>query len=738
MSGSGGGSPPEVRRPGGAGPTGTAARRRWGLAAGLGRHAHLWVAIAVLLAAVVVSRNQPQFFFDIRESLFDAYQRLQPRQPTDAPVRIVDIDEASLARIGQWPWPRSRLAELLQAVQDLEATAIVLDILLAEPDRTSPARLLPSLPPGAVGPLVAAERLIDHDELLAATLARSPVVTGFALVEASTTAVPALKAGFAWVDGDTPARLPAAPGAVGTLPLIERAAAGNGGLSISLSAGGVIRHLPLMLRVGNQVFPSLAAEALRVAQGADTYVVRLSPPRATVAEVRIGAFRVPTDAQGQVRLYAARPLADRYVPAWKVIAGEVPADLLRGSITMIGSTARGLQDVHQTALGDDVPGIEFHAQLLEQIIHEVYLRRPDWAPGAEVLLLFVLAGIVVAAGSRVGPTVTAAIAAVAVLGAFGVSWMAFTRARLLLDPLLPAASLIAVYFAFSLARHLQTEGRQRWIRKAFASYISPKLVNALVENPSQLQLGGERRELTFLFTDLEGFTPLVEQNPPAVVVPALNEYLDGMIRIAFEFDGTVDKIIGDALHVMFGAPLADARQAERAVACALEIDRFASAFAERMRGEGLAFGQTRIGINSGPAIVGNFGGQLRFDYTAHGDAINTAARLEGANKYLGTRICVSEHTVALCPDFSFRPAGTLLLKGKTEPIGVFEPIADDADVAAVDAYRDAFRLLVANDPGALDAFAAIAETDPLDRLAALHLRRLQAGQTGSLIVLAEK
>jgi adenylate cyclase len=702
------------------------------------KYAHLWISIAVLLAAVALFRHQPQFLVSIRESLFDTYQRLQPRVPSGAPVRIIDIDEASLAHIGQWPWPRSRLAELVQTIQDLEATTIVLDILLAEPDRLSPSRLPPDLTRDPIGPAMGAARLIDHDELLAATLARGRVVTGFALVEASSTSIPALKAGFAFLDGTAPAQLPAAPGAVSSLPLIERAAAGNGGLSISLSAGGVIRQLPLLLQVRDQVLPSLSAEALRVAQGADTFIVRLTPPHAAVAEVRIGAFQVPTDGIGQVRLYAARPDPHRYLPAWKVLAGEVPADALQGTIAIVGSTARGLQDVHQTTLGDDVPGIEFHAQLLEQIIYGVYLRRPDWAGAAELLFLLTLSGVIVAVGSRIGPTTTAAIGVLAVASAFGASWAAFSQARLLLDPLIPAASLIAVYFSVSLVRHLQTERQQRWIRKAFASYISPKLVNTLVENPSQLQLGGERRELSFVFTDLEGFTALVEQHPPAVVVPALNQYLDGMIRVAFDFDGTVDKIIGDAVHVMFGAPIADPQHAGRAIACAIAIDRFACAFAERMRSQGLPFGRTRIGVNSGAAIVGNFGGLLRFDYTAHGDAINTAARLEGANRYLGTRICISEATTAQCPDFVGRPAGTLVLKGKTEPIRVFEPVADDADGPALEAYLEAYRMMQAENPGALDAFAALVEASPHDVLAALHLRRLQAGETGSLMVLAGK
>jgi class 3 adenylate cyclase len=242
-----------------------------------------------------------------------------------------------------------------------------------------------------------------------------------------------------------------------------------------------------------------------------------------------------------------------------------------------------------------------------------------------------------------------------------------------------------------------------------------------------------------LFTDLEGFTALVERSAPTVVVPLLNEYLDGMIRIAFKHDGTVDKIVGDALHVIFGAPVAQPDHAERALACALDIDAFARAFAAEKQRQGIAFGQTRIGVNSGTAIVGNFGGELRFDYTAHGDAINTAARLESVNKQLGTRIVVSGDTVALCRQFTGRPVGALVLKGKTQGIQVFEPLPAEAVTSpSVASYLKAYALLEANDGAAVDAFTRLVANHPDDGLAAFHLRRLQRGERGTTVMLTEK
>lgn len=532
-----------------------------------------------------------------------------------------------------------------------------------------------------------------------------------------------------------------------SLPALEQAAAGNGALNVGFATGGVIRRVPLLLGLGHELFPSLVGEALRVAQAADTYVIKTAGAagetsfgtQTGITHVRIGAYIVPTNSRGEVWISFTPPVAERYIPAWKVLEGVVEPSLLRGAIVLIGSTAAGLQDLHATPMAVAMPGVAIHAQAIEQILLGIHLNRPDWAKGAEILLMLGLGALLLLLGSRIGTAWTAGIGTAAFGAAFAASWYAFREQRILLDPLFPAAAVLLTYVTFSLIKTLHTERQQRWVRKAFASYMSPKLVQQLVDNPQDLQLSGERRELTFLFTDLEGFTTLVERAEPSQIVPVINAYLDGMIRIAFQHDGTVDKIIGDALHVMFGAPVAAADHASRAIACALDIDRFAHAFAEEQKRGGLGFGETRIGVNSGSAIVGNFGGELKFDYTAHGDAINTAARLEGANKYLGTRICVSEHTVALCPGFVGRPAGTLVLKGKSQPTRVFEPYPSGSrDPVAMAEYRAAFALLEAGDAGAEAAFAAIAEKWPEDRLALYHLRRLQRGDHGVGVTLTEK
>jgi class 3 adenylate cyclase len=300
------------------------------------------------------------------------------------------------------------------------------------------------------------------------------------------------------------------------------------------------------------------------------------------------------------------------------------------------------------------------------------------------------------------------------------------------DEIAGMADALTVFRATTVERAAAERARANLSR-----YFSPNLADHLAENPDTLELGGERRDLTFLFTDLAEFTPLVEQLDPTVVVSVMNDYIGGIASIVFEHGGTVDTVVGDAVHAMFGAPIKQPDHAARAVACALAINRFAEAFSARMSNEGVPVGVTRIGVHTGSAIVGNFGGESFFHYTAHGDAINTAARLETANKALGTRMCVGADTVALIPDFIGRPIGDLILKGKVQEIGAFEPVgANEAGSEQLAEYLAAFEKLKAGDPGCLQAFASHVGRYGNEPLASFHLQRLLAGQISTKILVA--
>jgi adenylate cyclase len=267
-------------------------------------------------------------------------------------------------------------------------------------------------------------------------------------------------------------------------------------------------------------------------------------------------------------------------------------------------------------------------------------------------------------------------------------------------------------------------------------YFSPNLAERLASDPDAVDLGGQRREITSLFTDMAGFTSLVETLEPDVIAPLLNDYLGAMTDIVFAHGGTVVKIIGDALHVLFGAPAEQPDHASRGVACALDLEISSRSFCQRWSEKGVALGETRLGLNAGAAIVGNFGGGRYFDYTAYGDTVNIAARLEAANKQLGTRICVGESVAARVPGFKGRPVGELLLRGRREPLRAFEPLSDEAyQDPGTEAYRNAFALLEAGDSAAISAFAALLGLRSDDQLVSFHLKRLLNGATGAQIML---
>jgi len=267
-------------------------------------------------------------------------------------------------------------------------------------------------------------------------------------------------------------------------------------------------------------------------------------------------------------------------------------------------------------------------------------------------------------------------------------------------------------------------------------YFSPNIAERLASDPAAMDLGGQRREITSLFTDMAGFTTIVEVLEPDVISPLLNDYLGEMTDAVFTHGGTVVKIVGDALHVLFGAPADQRDHASRAIACALELDARSRSFVQRWEKNGVVLGATRLGLNAGPAIVGNFGGGRYFDYTAYGDTVNIAARLEAANKQLGTRICVGESVAARAAGFTGRPVGDLLLRGRSEALRAFELLSpEEFEAPATQAYLDAFGKLEAEDPGAMPAFAALLGMRGDDQLVSFHLKRLLNGATGARIML---
>ncbi len=454
----------------------------------------------------------------------------------------------------------------------------------------------------------------------------------------------------------------------------------------------------------------------------------------------------PPDGERLLIDYRAGP--DLSVPAFAVhpahTIAQLPADRLAGRIALIGSDF-GLAGRHRTpftALVDReqrrMPGVLIEAHALSQILEGRSLRIAASPLAKLLLVLAALLGVLVAT-LRIGLTakllLAVSIVPLAWIGAFALYFY-----EALLVPLIAPTIAFLLAVGASFTGQWRTDKLQREvIHRAFGRFLAPAIVDRLVAEPERLEFSGESRELSFLFTDIQGFTALTERTAPDALVTLVNTYLDEACSIVVEHGGTIDKIVGDALHVMFNAPLEQPDHAQRAVDCALALDAWAQAFGARQAQQGLALGVTRIGVNTGVAVVGNFGGAQRFDYTAHGDAVNTAARLEAINDRLGTRVCVSGSTVQRCNSTSFRPVATLVLRGKTEGIEAFLPVAEHAlDGALIDAYRTAYALLAAGSPEARSAFEQLQERYPEDPLIGLHAQRLAAGEINAMIVVRRK
>ncbi len=715
--------------------------------ASLSQRAIAWLlALVAVLASLALWLTDPLPLQNLRNQWFDQYQRWSPRTYEPAPVRVVVIDDASLAKLGQWPWPRTRIAELVSRLRDSGAAAVGFDVVFAEPDRTSPAAMGAAW--GLSGPLrEQLNHLPDHDQVLAQALPGASVVLGFVPERQPSTSATALARPFRYVfSGGEPATithwLHGFDSAILPRPELMAQTDGLGALTFVPDNDGIVRRVPLALRLDDQPVPSLSAETLRVGQGARNHVLRAAEDGAPgLRDVRVGDVVVPTTAQGEMWVHYTPPAAERYLPAWQVIAGEVPRDQLEGHLVLVGASAQGLMDLRFNPLGRLMPGVEAHANALEQMLLEHHLQRPGWARALEALVLALGGAAICLVAMHTRALVSAAFAGLLITGVLAGGWVAYSQHLLLLNAATPAIAFLLLFVVASGIHHFASERQQRFVKEAFSHYVSPNLVDHLVKHPGQLELGGQRQTCSFIFTDLQGFTSLMEKLDPAQAVSLLNAYLDEVIAIAFRYNGTLDRIVGDAVAIMFSAPLPQPDHPQRALTCALEMEAWANRYAADLQAKGIAFGYTRLGVHSGEVIVGNFGGSTIFDYRALGDPVNTAARLESVNKHLGTRMCVSEATLDGCTPEQrarMRPVGRLVLKGKSEALMVFEPVlTDQAEGRAPQADYEAAYALLEGD-GALERFESLAGAYPADPLVQLHLKRLRAGETGSRIVLTEK
>ncbi|WP_425093691.1 CHASE2 domain-containing protein [Tropicimonas sp. S265A] len=653
-----------------------------------------WTRLAgagVLLAMILLRIADPAPLERLRLGTFDLFQQSHPRVYTDAPVTIIDIDDASLAELGQWPWPRTRVADLVDAATAAGSVALAFDIVFSEPDRLSPAwiasdnRALPAVVREALASLP------DNDSALAQAFERSRVIAGQASLRleegvAGPTALEPVP--HALIGPDPRPWLQTYPRAVRNLEILETAAAGQGFFSVRPDSDGVYRRIPVALVVGEQFRLGLAPELLRVATGGAPFAIRTN--EAGIEGVVLAQQMVPTDRDGTLWPWLTPPEPTRSLSAADVLEDRVPDGRLAGQLVLIGSSAIGLEDFRPTALGIPMSGVEIHAQVLENILTNSMLLRPNHAIGAELALGTAL-GLVIILAAPLIPALWLVIGAVGVLATVGgASYAAFLRERLLLDPSWPMLTALCLLMLMAGGNYLREERRRQRIRAAFGQYVSPELVSRLTDTDTPLRLGGETRELTLLFSDMRGFTAVSEEfrNDPQGLTALMNKLLTTLSEPILSEGGTIDKFLGDAVMAFWNAPLDHSSHAAAACRAALAmregVTQLNLARAEIGSAPPLRVG---IGLNTGPCVVGNMGTPARFDYTAMGDAVNLASRLEAQSKAYAVDIILGDKThAAVAGRFATVELDLIRVEGKSAPERI-HALLGDAEFARTQAFR---------------------------------------------------
>ncbi|MBU0483266.1 MAG: adenylate/guanylate cyclase domain-containing protein [Proteobacteria bacterium] len=639
------------------------------------------IILTIILALAYV--YQPRFCRFLDNKIYDIIlAQVHNTQTSGVPV-IIDLDDKSLHEYGQWPWPRYRVALLLAKIRQAGAVAIGLDILFAEPDRSSPASIQKELKRDLQVEIEFTglpNALLDNDQLLAANLKDGPYVMGYFFdfdQSAPANPNPPLLHPLNLAVINSPGAespheyLQKAHNVVAPLPNLVEAAAGSGFFNTDPDEDGIIRSTPLIISWQNRFYPSLSLATLCIAMGKVPIVLKNST--GGIESLRLNKTIIPLDRNGRMILhFRGKSGCFPYFSASDILSDKLPAGSLAGKIALIGTTAAGLKDLRASPLDHQLPGVESHATIIDNIICGDFFSRPDWAPGLE-LSLIIFCGLITSimimlTDARWTLPVTA------LAGIFiwqGGLWF-MKDSRIFVSPLFPILTLATNFSLLTVIKFWQTEKEKLFFREAFSRYVSKAVVDQVTESPEKLSLTGEEKELSIMFSDIRSFTSLSEQLTPTEVINLLQEYFTPMTRVITENYGTLDKFIGDAIMAFWNAPIDVAEHKKCAVKSGIlmlkELGKLNKIFLEKYGFE-INIG---IGMHAGMVRVGNMGTKELFDYTIIGDNVNITSRLEGLCKFYGTRIVISETLKDHIPEgFVLQDLDLVRVKGRDTPLRVY-------------------------------------------------------------------
>ena len=682
----------------------------------------LLIALSLTLLTAWGYLTHSRLLEPIDRKLSDLFFVARGPVPADPNIVIVDVDEKSLQALGQWPWPRDRIATIVKRLGEAEAALVVFDVVFAETDRTSSNR-------GHEASSDAPDSPPDHDRTLAQAFRSAPVVAGYFFdfspdTVTSHNAGPPLSA-LILEKGEVANRnfLPRARGVITNIPPLQNGALSSGFVNTLPDTDGVVRFMPLLLRYRDTPYPSLALETVRLLLGTRKIVVEYASTG--VSRLRIGSLPVESDRFGRIRLnYRGERGSYPYLSACDIHEGRFDPSAVAGKIVLFGSSASGLLDLRATPYSGTFPGIEIQATAVDNLLHGDYLIEPDWIESAEILAMFLLSVALALIFYFTSPLAAGFFAGALVLFWYLGAYELFLKRHIVVNLIFPTLLFVGTLFSLTLYNYF-FESRQRGIiRKKFARKVSDPVVEELLRSSDDEIFAAKERVVTIFFSDIRGFTKLAERlENPRVLVETLNRYLDPMTRAVLKHGGIVDKFIGDAIMAYWNAPVDLPHHEEAAVRCALEQLETLEKINETFEREGLPTLRIGIGIHTGSAVVGEMGSKDRSDYTIIGDSVNLASRIEGLNKHYGTTLLVSETTfVGLGDSFVGRKIDTVRVKGKKEPVTLYEILGEGEPA-------EALKEELALHARALEAYEKREVDEALElftRLEAMHPHKLYA------------
>ncbi len=660
--------------------------------------------LVIILSLTLYMMKFPFFHFMELKALDLRFIARGERSPGVETV-IAAIDEKSVTEIGRWPWTRTTIAQLIETLNEYGARSIGFDVVFAEPDDNASLKELNALSekiddmglkePGLSKYIDEQKEQADTDLILARAIEKAGNVTmGYFFytseqearhlteedIKRSEEYISESKYGIVRMRGKVDEYpMIKAYAAAPNIKILTDAAEISGFFNAFPDIDGTNRWFPLAIQLGENYYPPLSLALLQ--QYLDWPMVSLKMAEYGVEGIKIGDIEIPTDESGRILVNFLGPI-DTF-PIYSIadiLNNRLDPSLFKDKIVLIGATATGIFDLRVTPFSTVYPGVGIHATVIDNILHQNFIRRPGWTALIDVfviILMGLLMGLII---SRMRAVRGLLIGLILVAAWFVINRFIFSSYNLWLNIVYPLFTIFAVYVGITIFKYITEEREKKKIKGAFQYYLTASVINEMLKDPSKLKLGGDKKDLSVLFSDIRGFTTVSEKLTPEELVHLLNEYLTAMTDLVFKYDGLLDKYMGDAIMAVYGAPLDQPDHAKRACLTALGMMAELQKLQKKWTDEGRPALDIGIGINSGDMVVGNMGSEMRFDYTVMGDSVNLGARLEGINKQYGTNIVVSEFTYERVKDTLFcRELDSVRVKGKILPVKIYELLGERKD-----------------------------------------------------------